>query len=60
MSIAAAARLLGVERGTVRRAIASGTLNVVLLHPKASPRVRRDDVEALARGDESADEAAPS
>lgn len=51
MSCPAAARRLGVSTWTLRRMIALGSLETVYLHPKAHPRVRRTDVEALARGE---------
>jgi hypothetical protein len=59
MSIAAAARLLGVDRGVVRRTIALGALKEIVLAPGLSPRVRRDDVEALARGEHPNAKAVP-
>jgi excisionase family DNA binding protein len=53
-----AARMLGVSLETVKTMIEAGTLEAVQLHPKAWPRVRRADVEALARGEQPARKAA--
>jgi excisionase family DNA binding protein len=58
MSIAAAARLLGVDRGVVRRTIALGVLEEVVLAPGLHPRLRRADIEALVRGEHPAQKAA--
>jgi excisionase family DNA binding protein len=46
-----AARLLGVSEGCLERIIQRGSLEVVHLAPGLHPRVRRADVEALARGE---------
>jgi excisionase family DNA binding protein len=45
-----AARLLGVHRATIARMIQAGTLKPVYLGPKAHPRIRRSDLEALVAG----------
>ena len=59
LSVPAAARLLGISLWEIRKVVATGSLETVYLHPKAHPRVRRADVEALARGGWPATEARP-
>jgi excisionase family DNA binding protein len=49
-----AAKLLGVSVETIEKIVAAGTLDEVRLHPTAWPRLRRADVEALARGEHPA------
>jgi excisionase family DNA binding protein len=46
-----AARLLGVSRYTIIRLVQRGALREVSLADGMSPRLRREDVLALARGD---------
>jgi hypothetical protein len=46
-----AGKRLGVSVETVKKMIALGSIEPVYVHPKAWPRVRRADVEALAWGD---------
>jgi excisionase family DNA binding protein len=50
---------LGVSVETIKKMISAGSLEVVRLHPTAHPRVRRADVEALARGERPPSMAAP-
>jgi excisionase family DNA binding protein len=50
----AAARLLGVSTGVLERMIERGALREVVLAPGLHPRVRRADIEALARGERPA------
>lgn len=50
----AAARLLGISMTVLERMVEDGTLEEVRLHERAHPRVRRADVEALARGERPA------
>ena len=51
-----AARLLGVSRDTIHRLVREGVLSDVRIHEGMVPRLRRDDVLALARGEERPDE----
>jgi excisionase family DNA binding protein len=44
-----ASRLLGVDRGVVRRMIARGALKEIVLAPGLHPRLRRADIDALIR-----------
>ena len=53
MGIKAGAKFLGVSRATLWRAVCAGRLQKVELFP-GSYRVRREDLEALARGRDSA------
>jgi excisionase family DNA binding protein len=46
-----AARLLGVSRDTIHRLVRDGVLCDVRIHKGMVPRLRRDDVLALARGE---------
>jgi excisionase family DNA binding protein len=46
-----AARLLGVSRHTIIRLVRRGALREVHLSDGMMPRLRREDVVALARGD---------
>lgn len=46
-----AARLLGVSRQTILRLVRRGALREVLLADGMTPRLRREDILALARGD---------
>jgi len=46
-----AARLLGVSRYTIIRLVQRGALREVVLMAGGQPRLRRDDVLALAQGD---------
>jgi excisionase family DNA binding protein len=46
-----AARLLGVSRYTIIRLVQGGTLREVQLGEGMTPRLRREDVLALAEGD---------
>ena len=46
-----AARLLGVSRDTIIRLVRRGALREVRLSDGMTPRLRREDVLALARGD---------
>jgi excisionase family DNA binding protein len=48
----AAAKYLGVSQDVLQRMIERGVLEEVRLYPEAYPRVRRADVEALARGEQ--------
>jgi excisionase family DNA binding protein len=47
-----AARLLGVSRDTIHRLVRDGVLTDVRVHEGMIPRLRRDDVLALARGEQ--------
>jgi excisionase family DNA binding protein len=51
-----AARLLGVSRYTIIRLVQGGALLEVRLSEGMTPRLRRDDVLALARAEERPDE----
>jgi excisionase family DNA binding protein len=51
-----AARLLGVSRDTIHRLVRDGVLQDVRIHERMIPRLRRDDVLALARAKERPDE----
>ena len=51
-----AARLLGVSRDTIHRLVRDGVLHDVRIHERMIPRLRRDDVLALARAEERPDE----
>jgi excisionase family DNA binding protein len=48
-----AARRLGIGLDTMRAIIASGSLEVIYVHPTAHPRVRAADLEALVRGEKA-------
>ena len=53
LGVGAGAKFLGVSRATLWRAVCAGKLQKVELFP-GSYRVRREDLEALARGRDSA------
>jgi hypothetical protein len=46
--------MLGISMTVLKRMVAEGTLKEVKLHSRAHPRLRRADVEALARGERPA------
>jgi excisionase family DNA binding protein len=46
-----AARLLGVSRYTIMRLVERGSLREVFLDSRSAPRLRREDVLGLARGE---------
>jgi excisionase family DNA binding protein len=49
-----AARRLGIGLPTKRAMIASGSIEVIYVHPTAHPRVRAADLDALVRGEKAA------
>jgi excisionase family DNA binding protein len=54
-----AARLLGIGKTKLLELIEAGKLEQVILHEGGWPRIRRSDVERLARGEQPDREAAP-
>jgi excisionase family DNA binding protein len=53
LTLAQAAKVLGVHQSTLRRAIANGSLKAFRLHPTGNYRVTMDEIERFIGKDKS-------